>query len=210
MFTMNVKVGGNTYSEQGKNKKSAKQAAASAGLEAQDTWYNPPVRDPSPPGLEEEEEEHQPLGKRRTLINQDDMASLLIGDGTPTSDDKVAERTEDISGGPEDSLGLTRGMFSDLLSSVIFVFMFCVSIFSISSFTFRLIVILVQTLFSSLNRSSSCIASTTYARCGGDTLVVHRDMQENNAETPFVFTMENADRSQAIMSIYLDAHKRAV
>jgi hypothetical protein len=199
MFTMNVKVGGNTYSGQGKNKKAAKQAA---GLGAQDTWYNPPVRDPSSPGLEEEEEENQPLVKRRTLINQDDMASLLSGDGTPTSDDKVAERTEDISGGPEDSLGLTRGMFSDLLSSVIFVFMFCVSIFSISSFTFRLIVILVQTLFSSLSRSASRTLSTTYDRCGGDTLVVHRDTQENNAETPFVFTMENADRAQA-MSIYL-------
>ena len=100
-------------------------------------------------------------------------------------------------------------MFSDLLVllfSVIFVFMFCVSIVSI--FCFRLIM-LVKTLFSGLARSASRSLSTTTARCGGDTLVVHRDTPENNAETPFVFTQENADRAQAIMSIYPDGHKRA-
>ena len=78
MFTMTLKVGGNSYSGQGKNKKSAKQAAATAGLEAQDTWYNPPVKDPIPPGLEEEVEEHQPPVKRRTIINQEDMFSDLL------------------------------------------------------------------------------------------------------------------------------------
>jgi hypothetical protein len=111
VFTMTVKVGENTYSGQGKNKKSAKQAAATAVLEAQDTWYHPPLSAPTPPGVEEAEE-HQPPVKRRTLINQEDMASLLSGDGTP-SEEKVAEteRTEDMedtSGGPEDK-GLQPG-----------------------------------------------------------------------------------------------------
>ena len=106
------------------------------------------------------------------------------------------------------SLGLTRVMFSDLLMfSVIYVFiMFCVSIVSISSYR---LIMLVKTLFSGLARSASRTLSTTTARCGGDTLVVHRDTPENNAETPFVFTQENADRAQAIMSIYPDGHKRA-
>lgn len=111
IFTMTVKVGENTYSGQGKNKKSAKQAAATAVLEAQDTWYSPPVRASTPPGVEEEEEQEPPV-KRRTLINQEDMASLLCGDGTP-SENKVAEteNTEDMEdtlGGPEDR-GLQPG-----------------------------------------------------------------------------------------------------
>ena len=84
--------------------------------------------------------------------------------------------------------------------------MFCVSIVSISSFR---LIMLVKTLFSSLSRSASRTMSTTSARCGGDILVVHRDMLENNAETPFVFTQENAGWAQAIMSIYPDGPKRA-
>jgi len=68
---------------------------------------------------------------------------------------------------------------------------------------------LVKTLFSGLARTAARSLSTTSARCGGDTLVVHRDTPENSAETPFVFTPENADRAQAIMSIYPDGHKRA-
>jgi len=112
VFTMTVKVGEKVFSGQGKNKKSAKQAAATAVLEAQDSWYHPPVKDPTPPGVEEEEEEHQPPVKRRTLINHEDMASLLSGDGTPR-DEKVgeAEKTEDMeitAGGPEDK-GLQPG-----------------------------------------------------------------------------------------------------
>ena len=38
---------------------------------------------------------------------------------------------------------------------------------------------------------------------------MHRDTAENNEDTPFEFTAENADRAQAIMTIYPDGHKRA-
>jgi len=118
VFTMAVTVGEKTYSGQGKNKKSAKQAVASAVLEDQDTWYSPPVRVPTPPGIEEEEEdveEQQPPVKRRTLLNENDMASLLRGDGTPgvekvVEPDKCDENdtSENTTAGPED-LGLQPG-----------------------------------------------------------------------------------------------------
>jgi len=117
VFTMAVKVGEKTYSGQGKNKKGAKQAAAAALLEDQDNWYSPPVRVPTPPGVEEEEEEenteasHPPV-KRRTLLNQDDMAKLLSGDGTPrvekTQEVEMSESTTVAAAGPEDK-GLQPG-----------------------------------------------------------------------------------------------------
>jgi len=67
---------------------------------------------------------------------------------------------------------------------------------------------LVKTVLSGLARTATRSLSTTTC-LKHDTLVIHRDTPENNAETPFVFTSENADRAQAIMSIYPDGHKRA-
>ena len=68
---------------------------------------------------------------------------------------------------------------------------------------------LSRKLFSGLTKNASRFLSTSSSRCGGDTLVIHRDTPENNSETAFTFTPENAARAQAIMSIYPDGHKRA-
>jgi len=115
VFTMAVKVGEKTYSGQGKNKKSAKQAAAGALLEDQESWYSPPVRAPTPPGTDMEEEYVEPSlppVKRRTLLNQNDMARLLSGDGTPieekAGEEVMEEGTDDARSGPEDK-GLQPG-----------------------------------------------------------------------------------------------------
>merc|ERR1719481_1753774 len=51
--------------------------------------------------------------------------------------------------------------------------------------------------------------SSSSARLGGDTNVLHKDTPENNADTPFEFTAENVARANAIMAIYPDGHKRA-
>lgn len=50
---------------------------------------------------------------------------------------------------------------------------------------------------------------TTVKDNGGGGIFVHRDTPENNSDTPFVFTEENKARSDAILSIYPDGHKRA-
>jgi len=42
-----------------------------------------------------------------------------------------------------------------------------------------------------------------------DSLFVHRDTTENNADVPFQFTPENVERANAIMNIYPEGHKRA-
>jgi len=42
-----------------------------------------------------------------------------------------------------------------------------------------------------------------------DSLFVHRDSPEDNADTPFIFTNENNKRVQAILDIYPEGHKRA-
>ena len=68
---------------------------------------------------------------------------------------------------------------------------------------------LVKSLITSLARAGSRALSTTSAARGGDVVVLHRDTPENNADTPFVFTAENAARADAIMAIYPDGHKRA-
>jgi len=112
VFTMAVKVGEKVYSGQGKNKKSAKQAAASAALEDQDTWYSPPVRPPTPPGMDEEDEEEedmeeqQPPVKRRTLLETEEMLTLLRGDGKPcvdnTAEAEPDEPDDTDDPGPED------------------------------------------------------------------------------------------------------------
>jgi len=68
---------------------------------------------------------------------------------------------------------------------------------------------LAKTLLSGLARTASRGLSTTSARLGGDTLVLHRDTPENNADTVFEFTPENKARAEAIMSIYPEGHRRA-
>ena len=50
---------------------------------------------------------------------------------------------------------------------------------------------------------------TTAKDNGGDGIFVHRDTPENNSDTPFTFTEENKARSDAILSIYPEGHKRA-
>ena len=68
---------------------------------------------------------------------------------------------------------------------------------------------LAKTLLSGVARTLTRSVSTTAARLGGDTMVLHKDTPENNAETPFAFSEENKSRADAIMSIYPDGHKRA-
>ena len=70
-------------------------------------------------------------------------------------------------------------------------------------------IMLAKTLLSGLARTASRGLSTTGARLGGDTLVLHRDTPENNADTVFEFTPENKARAEAIMSIYPEGHRRA-
>ena len=70
-------------------------------------------------------------------------------------------------------------------------------------------IMLAKKVFSGLTRNLCRTLSTSSSTRGGDTLVIHRDTPENNAETPFAFTEENAARAQAIMAIYPDGHKRA-
>jgi len=110
VFTMAVKVGEKIYSGQGKNKKAAKQACASAALEDQEAWYTLPVQTTDSPGMEEEEleDEQQPPVKRRTLLQPEEMVSLLKGDGKPKTvkeaetepETEIDEGTDNI--GPED------------------------------------------------------------------------------------------------------------
>jgi len=94
VFTMAMKVGGKEYCGQGKNKKSAKQAAASAALQDQANWYTPPSQASISPGIEEEQE--QPPVKRRTLLDQAEMVTLLRGDGRPSAEDTLEEDTATI------------------------------------------------------------------------------------------------------------------
>jgi len=72
VFTMSVRIAENTYSGQGKNKKSAKQAVAVAMLEDQCKWYKPHI----PNELEESEtgaEESQPPVKKRATVNEEEL-----------------------------------------------------------------------------------------------------------------------------------------
>lgn len=50
---------------------------------------------------------------------------------------------------------------------------------------------------------------TTSGALSGDSLYVHRDTPDNNADVKFAFTPENLKRADAIMAIYPDGHKRA-
>ena len=68
---------------------------------------------------------------------------------------------------------------------------------------------LAKTLLSGVARNLTRSVSTTAARLGGDTMVLHKDTPENNADTPFAFSAENKSRADAILSIYPDGHKRA-
>ena len=68
---------------------------------------------------------------------------------------------------------------------------------------------LAKTLLSGVARTLTRSVSTTAARLGGDTMVLHKDTPENNADTPFAFSEENKSRADAILSIYPDGHKRA-
>ena len=68
---------------------------------------------------------------------------------------------------------------------------------------------LAKTLLSGVARTLTRSVSTTTARLGGDTNVLHKDTPENNSETPFAFSVENKSRADAILSIYPDGHKRA-
>ena len=68
---------------------------------------------------------------------------------------------------------------------------------------------LAKTLLTNVARTMTRSLSSTSARLGGDTMVLHKDTPENNADTPFEFTAENKSRADAILSIYPDGHKRA-
>jgi len=68
---------------------------------------------------------------------------------------------------------------------------------------------LAKSLLGSLVRESRRALSTSAARTGGGGLMIHRDTNENNSETPFEFSEENKNRANAIMSIYPEGHKRA-
>merc|ERR1719493_118090 len=70
-------------------------------------------------------------------------------------------------------------------------------------------IMLAKTLLTSVARTMTRSLSSTSARLGGDTMVLHKDTPENNADTPFQFTAENKARADAILSIYPDGHKRA-
>ena len=60
-----------------------------------------------------------------------------------------------------------------------------------------------------LTRSMTRSLTSSSVRLGGDTMVLHKDTPENNADTPFEFTAENKSRAEAIMSIYPEGHQRA-
>ena len=64
-------------------------------------------------------------------------------------------------------------------------------------------------MLTSVARTMTRSLSSSSARLGGDTNVLHKDTPENNADTPFEFTPENKARAEAIMSIYPDGHRRA-
>ena len=68
---------------------------------------------------------------------------------------------------------------------------------------------LAKSFLASAARTMTRSLTTSSARLGGDTMVLHKDTPENNADTPFVFTAENKARADAIMSIYPDGHTRA-
>ena len=68
---------------------------------------------------------------------------------------------------------------------------------------------LAKTLLTGVARNMMRSISTSSARLGGDTMVLHKDTPENNSETPFAFSDENKSRADAILSIYPDGHKRA-
>ena len=68
---------------------------------------------------------------------------------------------------------------------------------------------LAKSFLTSAARTMTRGLATSGARRGGDTMVLHKDTPENNADTPFQFTAENKARADAIMSIYPDGHQRA-
>ena len=68
---------------------------------------------------------------------------------------------------------------------------------------------LAKSFLTSAARTMTRSLTTSSARLGGDSMVLHKDTPENNADTPFVFTAENKARADAIMSIYPDGHTRA-
>jgi len=49
----------------------------------------------------------------------------------------------------------------------------------------------------------------TSAQNNSDSLFVHRDTPENNADTPFEFTPENLKRAKALIANYPEGHERA-
>lgn len=58
-------------------------------------------------------------------------------------------------------------------------------------------------------KTTGCNLHTSSVSCGGGGIFVHRDSPDNNEDTPFEFSKENAERAEAIMTIYPDGHKRA-
>ena len=68
---------------------------------------------------------------------------------------------------------------------------------------------LAKSFLTSAARTMTRSLTTSSARLGGDTMVLHKDTPENNADTPFEFTAENKARADAIISIYPDGHTRA-
>ena len=68
---------------------------------------------------------------------------------------------------------------------------------------------LTKSILSGVARTMTRSLTSSSVRLGGDTLVLHKDTPENNADTPFEFTEENKSRAEAIMSIYPEGHRRA-
>ena len=66
-----------------------------------------------------------------------------------------------------------------------------------------------QSLLGGAARTAARCLSTSTARRGGDSLQVHRDTPQNNADIPFEFTEENKKRAAALLAIYPEGHKRA-
>lgn len=68
---------------------------------------------------------------------------------------------------------------------------------------------LAKSFLSGIARTMTRSLTTSSVRLGGDTMVLHKDTPENNADTPFEFSAENKARADAIISIYPDGHRRA-
>merc|ERR1712048_526367 len=68
---------------------------------------------------------------------------------------------------------------------------------------------LAKSFLCGIARTMTRSLTTSSVRLGGDTMVLHKDTPENNADTPFAFSAENKSRADAILSIYPDGHKRA-